>query len=101
VNARAQLSMFGAPTTPSSSPVSLSVILPKPCRNCGYDTAIVGSSAGPHYARLNCCSCGCHRGWLGGQTFHFLSDVIDNFGRPTEPILIRRNQSALRADSPE
>jgi hypothetical protein len=93
VNAPVQLSMFGA-TMPSSSPVGLVVVPPKPCRDCGSDTVIIGSSAGPHHARLNCCGCGCHRGWLSGETFRFISGVIDNFGRPTEPIEIRHNQSA-------
>jgi hypothetical protein len=97
VNAPVQLAMFSV-TTPSSSPVGLTVILPSLCRNCGYDTAIIGSSAGPHYARLNCAGCECHRGWLSGETFNFLSDVIDNFGRPTEPVEVRRNQSAQSAD---
>jgi hypothetical protein len=93
--------MFGAPTTPSSSPVGLSVILPKRCADCGSGAAVVGSSRGPHHASLLCESCRCHRGWLSGETFRFLSDVIDNFGRPTEPVVIRHNQSAQSADTPE
>jgi hypothetical protein len=100
MNAPVQLSMF-AVTSPSSSPVGLTVILPRLCRNCGADTGVIGSSAGPHHARLKCCGCGCHSGWLSGETFRFLSDVIDNFGRPTEPVEVRRNQSAQSADSPE
>ena len=98
VNAPVQLSMFTA-TTPSSSPVGLSVVLPKPCRSCGADTAVIGSSAGPHHASLACSRCGVHRGWLSGTTFRFLSDVIDGFGRPTEPIVIRHNQSVPTTDA--
>jgi hypothetical protein len=85
--------MFAA-TTPSSSPLGLIVIPPRLCRNCGADTAIIGSSAGPHHAGLSCCGCGRHRGWLSGEAFRFLSDAIDSFGRPSEPIVIRHNQSA-------
>jgi hypothetical protein len=98
VNAPVQLSMFEA-TTPSSSPIGLAVVPPKRCRSCGSDTAIIGSSAGPHYARLNCRSCGRHRGWLSGETFRFLSDAIDSFGRPTEPVVIRHNQSVPTTDA--
>jgi hypothetical protein len=101
MNAAGQLSMFGA-ITPSSSPVDLSIILPKPCSNCGSDSAVVGSSRGPHHASLLCDCCGGHRGWLPGAAFKFLSDVIDNFGRPTEAIEIRRNQSPPSgADNPQ
>jgi hypothetical protein len=91
MNAPVQLTLFDAVTTPSSSPVGLDVILPGQCHDCGSDTAIIGSSAGPHSARLKCCGCGRHRGWLSASTFRFLSDVIDNFGRPTEPITVTTN----------
>jgi hypothetical protein len=102
MNAPVQLSMFGVITPPSTSPVGLSVILPRQCSNCGSDSAIVGSSAGAHHARLNCYGCGSHRGWLSGAAFKFLSDVIDNFGRSNEPIEIRRNQSPPSgADNPQ
>jgi hypothetical protein len=93
-----QLAMFDG-ITPSSSPVGLSVILPKPCGNCGSDSAIIGSSRGPHHASLLCECCGGHRGWLSGSTYKFLSDVIANFGRPTEPIWIRYSQSVPTTDA--
>jgi hypothetical protein len=93
MNTPAQLAMLET-TVPSSLPIGLTVILPKPCSNCGSDSTIVGSSAGPHYARLNCECCGRHRGWLSGTTYKFLSDVIANFGQPIEPICIRYNQSS-------
>jgi hypothetical protein len=101
MNAPFQLSMFES-TSPSSSPIGLSVILPRQCSNCGSDSAIVGSSRGPHHASLLCeCCCG-HRGWLSGTTYRFFSGVIENFGRPTEPIEIRHNQSPPSgADNPQ
>jgi hypothetical protein len=96
-----QLTMLDI-TTPSSSPIGLIVILPKPCSNCGSDSAVVGSSRGPHHASLLCECCDRHRGWLSGTTYRFLSDVITNFGRPTEPILVRQNQSPPSgADNPQ
>jgi hypothetical protein len=98
MNAPVQLAMFET-TAPSSSPVGLSVILPRQCGNCGSDNAIIGSSRGPHHASVLCACCGGHRGWLSGTTYRFLSDVIENFGRPTEPILIRHNQSVPTTDA--
>jgi hypothetical protein len=94
----AQISMFES-TSPSSSPIGLSVIVPKPCRNCGSDSAVIGSSRGPHHASLLCEGCGGHRGWLSGATFKFLSDVIEHCGRPTEAIEIRHNQSVPTTDA--
>ena len=93
MNAPVQLSMFAA-TTPSSSPVGLAVVLPKPCRNCGYDTAIVGSSTGPHHASLACSCCGVRRGWVSAATYRFISTIIDTFGRPVEPIVVTTNSRA-------
>ena len=58
------------------------------------------AAAGPHHARLECRGCGCHRGWLSGGTFRFLSGVIDNFGRPTEPIESVTTNSRKSADPP-
>jgi hypothetical protein len=98
MNAPFQLSTFGS-TSPSSSPIGLSVILPRRCSNCGSDSAVVGSSRGPHHASLLCDCCGGHRGWLSGATYRFLSDVIENFGRPIEPIEIRHNQSVPTTDT--
>src|SRR5262245_49146577 len=99
MNAPLQIDMFGT-VMPSSSPIGLSVILPKPCSNCGSDAAIVGSSRGPHHASLLCDCCGGHRGWLPGVAFNFLCDVIDDFGRPTAPIEIRQNQSTRERGYP-
>jgi hypothetical protein len=100
MNAPFQIDMFSSTiATPLSSPVGLAVILPKLCGSCGSDIATIGSSAGPHYARLKCECCGGHRGWLSGTTFKFLSDVIENFGRPNKAIEIRRNQSVPITDA--
>jgi hypothetical protein len=92
-----QLSMFES-TSPSSSPIGLSVILPKRCSNCGADAAVIGSSRGPHHASLLCDCCGRHRGWLSGVTYNFISTIIDQFGRPVEPIEVTLN-SRSRVDN--
>jgi hypothetical protein len=98
MTAPVQLAMFET-TAPSSSPIGLSVIVPKPCGKCGSDSAVIGSSRGPHHASLLCECCGGHRGWLSGTTYRFLSSTIDAFGRPTRPIEIRHNQSVLTTDT--
>jgi hypothetical protein len=86
-------------TSPSTSPIGLTVALERrPCL-CGAVTVTIGSSVGPHYAVLKCPACNRHRGWLSAETFHFLCDVIDRFGRPTEPIVVRTNSRAS-ADNP-
>ena len=44
---------------------------------------------GPHAASLICATCGVHCGWLSHVTHKFLTETINRFGRPTEPIVIR------------
>lgn len=94
-----QLPLFPELGGVSSGVVGLEVILERPCR-CSESIAVAGSSAGPHHASLECASCGAHRGWLSGEAFRFLSDVIDSFGRPVAPVVIRHNQSVPSADTP-
>jgi hypothetical protein len=88
-----QLDLFGSSvaTVPSTSILGLSVILPKEraCAACGSINATVGSSGGPHYARYLCASCGGFVGWMRGETYAFVCEVVDQFGRPTESISIR------------
>jgi hypothetical protein len=56
---------------------------------CGHDLHHLGPGSGPHRASLHCSSCGRHCGWLSHQVAKFLSDVIEHFGRPTEPVCVR------------
>jgi len=76
-------------TVPSTSILGLSVITPTPCHACRSIFAVVGSSNGPHYGHYRCASCDAFLNWMRGETHRFLCDVIDNFGRPAEPIEIR------------
>jgi hypothetical protein len=66
----------------------LAVRLPEHCC-CGSDVARIGPPAGPHLAELRCEH---HRGWLPRQAHQFLIELINKFGRPTEPIVIRRGR---------
>ena len=88
-----QAEIFPATAPASSSPVGLTIIVPRVCPGCAgkrnvwpHTTAIIGSSAGPHAAGLHCLRCGHHMGWLSNETHRFIVEVIDKCGRPTEPI---------------
>jgi hypothetical protein len=58
------------------------------CAQAGIAT--IGCSAGPHFAELRCAACGAHRGWLSKSTAQWIEEVINKFGAPTEPIVVRR-----------
>jgi hypothetical protein len=94
----AQLDMFSS-TVGSTSLTGLEVVLPRPCR-CGATVATIGSSAGPHHARLECARCDGHRGWVSYETYQFLTSIIDEFGRPDQPIAVRFKDSRISADKP-
>jgi hypothetical protein len=77
-------------TVASTSIVGLSVIMAeRRCKNCGSHSLTLGSSAGPHWASLTCTDCGCHSGWASADSIAFINSVIDHFGRPIEPIVVR------------
>jgi hypothetical protein len=73
--------------------IGLAVIIPDACRSCGHDVARIGPPVGPHLAGLRCTRCDQHRGWLSRTAHQFLTEVVNKFGRPTEPIAIRRGRS--------
>jgi hypothetical protein len=54
------------------------------------DVAIIGHSRGPHFAELKCVACGQHRGWLSKSTAQWIETVINKFGAPDTPIVLRR-----------
>jgi hypothetical protein len=84
-----QLDLFGI-TPPSTSIVGLIVTMAeRPCRHCGSNAFILGSSCGPHHGRLGCAGCDRHSGWISGETRRFIDSIIDHFGRPDEPIIVR------------
>jgi hypothetical protein len=88
-----QLDFFESSSPPSATPssslspiIGLRVRLPKPCSCCG-DIATIGSSAGPHAARLTCDGCHSFRGWLGARETAFICQIVSTFGCPTTPIV--------------
>jgi hypothetical protein len=80
----------------SCSLVGLTVRIPDSCRGCGHDAARIGPPVGPNLAGLRCARCDRHRGWLPRTAHEFLTEVVNKFGRPTEPIAIRRGRSGER-----
>ena len=65
----AQLDLFSTTSiAPSAAPT---IELPTACR-CGATTTTVGSSCGPHAARLCCAGCGSFRAWLSATAFRRL-----------------------------
>jgi hypothetical protein len=93
----AQLTLFDS-TVSSTSVIGLEVKVPwQPCR-CGAVTATIGSSAGPHHASLHCARCDNFRGWLCAESYRFINAVIDEFGRPDQPITVKLRNSRISAD---
>lgn len=73
--------------------IGLVVTLPDTCKSCGTRDATVGEGRGPHRAALRCCGCEIHRGWLGAVTYAFLVEIVDKFGKPDQPIAIKRGDN--------
>jgi hypothetical protein len=73
-----------------SSIYGLSVALPDNCRHCETNLAKIDFGEGPHRASLRCCNCIAHRGWMSREMYAFVEESAHEFGRPTEPIIIRR-----------
>jgi hypothetical protein len=67
--------------------------LPDICKKCGSHLAIIGPAPVPHRASLHCKECRAFRGWVSDTSFKFVSKVVEQFGKPTEPILILRGKS--------
>ncbi len=95
----AQLTLFGS-TVSSTSVLGLEVKMPwRPCQ-CGAVTATIGSSAGPHCASLHCTRCDSFQGWLCAESYYFVAGIVDHFGRPTDPIIVKPKNSRASADAP-
>jgi hypothetical protein len=60
------------------------------CREAGLCVLGYGAGNGMHAASITCCGCGAHRGWLGRQTAQQIEAIIKQFGRPDQPIIVRR-----------
>jgi hypothetical protein len=99
----AQLDTFADEPTPADDAelvVGLAIVMPTPCPRCRGVAATIGAGRGPHLASLMC-TCGRHLGWMSADTFTFTTAIVRQFGRPTEPIVVRnRNQLPVLASTP-
>jgi hypothetical protein len=88
-----QTDMFGAPDSSANPIVGLAARMPLPCRQCGSISAVIESTGtGPHHGSLRC-GCGQFRGWVSKTTYDFVTATIQQFGKPTEPIVITTKQT--------
>jgi hypothetical protein len=78
-----------AATAPSTSLIGLAVLMPSDCPACGARAAVLGSSRAMHHAAIRCAECDRHRGWVSAAFAAFVGAIVDEFGRPTEPIVLR------------
>jgi hypothetical protein len=76
-------------TALSTSLRGLAVVTSGECRKCRSTLATLGSTSGPHQAAIICAGCGRYRGWLPAIASDFLNGILDEFGRPTDPIRLR------------
>jgi hypothetical protein len=73
--------------------IGIDVKLPDACKHCGSNLAVIGAAPIPHRASLHCKECGLFRGWVSNEAFRFVNKIVEQFGKPTEPILIHRGKS--------
>jgi hypothetical protein len=78
-----------AATAPSTSLIGLAVLMPSDCPACGARAAVLGSSRAMHHAAIRCAECDRHRGWVSAAFAAFVGAILDEFGRPTAPIILR------------
>jgi hypothetical protein len=84
--------LFGTTTLPSTSIVGLLVSMAdRPCRTCGSTNFVVGAGKAMHAASVMCSACGRHGGWVSQASYAFINEVVDVFGRPEQPIIVRRS----------
>ena len=60
------------------------------CPHCSNKITVIRSTTGPHHAELKCAACGTFCGWLSERTASWLNTVINKFGAPPTPIVLRR-----------
>jgi hypothetical protein len=88
-----QLDLFRqvVPLPPHDRSHGLAMQMPSVCQ-CGTALAVIGPGKGPHAAALHCAECDVHRGWVPHATHRFLIELINRFGQPAEPIVVRQGR---------
>ncbi len=88
----AQLDLFKPkPEAETSSPlIGLTVNVEHFQDRCCENVARIVEGKGPHFGELRCAKCGKHRGWLSREIANFILTVINKWGAPSTPIVLRR-----------
>jgi hypothetical protein len=86
-----QFDMFAA--TAASPIFGLTVELEHFRTRCHDDIACIAEGKGPHLGELKCAACGRHRGWISKSTGKWIESVVERFGRPTQPLVLRVGRS--------
>src|SRR5262245_44754025 len=73
---------------------SLRAQLPDSCRHCGSKIATIARGRGPHAAELKRQICDLRRGRLSKSTADALTKVVNLFGAPTAPVILRPGHGA-------
>jgi hypothetical protein len=79
-------------TTSSSALIGMIVQLDRSIdqqKPCCSNMAIITIGKGQHAAGLVCASCGRHRGWISKSTTTSLQKIVEQWGAPTEPLIVR------------
>jgi hypothetical protein len=67
--------------------------------SCGEGIAVLKTAPPPHAAELVCIACGKHRGWLPRRARDFITETIEQFGRPSEPVANRRGLTSTEGNT--
>jgi len=67
-------------------------------RPCCANTGVIIPGTEPHAAGIVCADCGRHRGWLPRTTVSKLREIIERFGMPSEPLIVRDQSSHFACD---
>jgi hypothetical protein len=70
--------------------VKLDAVAPRRCCSYPANVAVVTCGTGSHFANLNCLGCGALRGALTERTAAAIAAIVTTFGKPNEPIILRR-----------
>ena len=81
----AQLDLFNLP----SPLLGVWVERSDPCPKCLSFTAAIGTGKPPHVASLICAVCHRFVAWPPKAEHDFIASTVNEFGRPTEPIVLR------------
>jgi hypothetical protein len=84
--------------------IGLRVKLARPIdqkKPCCRNLAIIGAGSGPHAGEFRCVDCNRHRGWLSQSTASWISEVVNRFGAPTTPIVVRPSSLDQGGAKPE